>query len=177
MYLTDPTFSNNTCACCDAHPVEEVTNQQRIACATSTYLSRYSQSPQRNCWINISNTGRLEVRAFSSATMKDRLIKNFQFMEALLLYADAVTYKYRPSSGGTGVQSNILSAFDSVDDYLMVCRMLDEDMFLRWYVMTGLENKYTELTDFLQRYSHLDRIAAPINGDLQDYLRTAVNYT
>ena len=177
MYLTDPTFTTQSNACCEGHPVEEVTNQQRIACATAKYLSRYSHSPQRNCWINIDNPGRLEVRAFSSATMKDRLIKNFQFMEALLLYSDAVTYNYRSTDAGNGVQSNILSAWNSLDDYLMACRMLDEDMFLRWYVMTGLDNKYTELTDFLHRTNHLDRITAPINGDLNDYLRTAVNYT
>lgn len=177
MYLTDPTFTTQSNACCEAHPVEEVTNQQRIACATAKYLARYSHSPQRNCWINIDNPGRLEVRAFSSATMKDRLIKNFQFMEALLLYSDAVTYNYRSTDAGNGVQGNIITAWNSLDDYLMACRMLDEDMFLRWYVMTGLDNKYTELTDFLHRTNHLDRITAPINGDLNDYLRTAVNYT
>lgn len=177
MYLTEPTFNNLNNACCNEHPVEEVTNQQRIACATSKYLSRHSYSPQRNCWINIENPGRLEVRAFSSATMKDRLIKNFQFMEALLLYSDAVTYSYSTTNSGNGVQSDIMVAFNELDEYLMVCRMLDDDMFLRWYTMTGLDNKYPELTTYLDRTGHLNRIATPTDDMRQGHLRTVASYS
>ena len=177
MYLSEPTFHTETNPCCEAHPQDEFTNQQRVACATARYLNRYRSSPQRSCWINIENPGRLEVRAFSSNTMKDRLIKNFQFMEALLLYSDAVTYNYQSSVSGNGIALNILDSL-TIDEFQLVSKMLDEDMFLRWYVMSGLDNKYPELTRYLNRTGHLNRIQTQI-VDTSDHsdLQTVVNYS
>ena len=177
MYLTEPTFHRQDNTCCDDHSSEGLTPQQQIACSTSKYLNRYRHSPQRSCWINIENPGRLEVRAFSSNTMKDRLIKNFQFMEALLLYSDAVTYNYRPDSQGNGIQFDVTEAFADFNEFEMVSRMLDEDMFIRWYVMTGLDHKYPELTAYLNRTGHLNRIATPTDDMRQGHLRTVVSYS
>lgn len=177
MYLTEPTFHNRGVVCCDNHP-NQMTMQHRVACATAQYLQQYRRSPQRNCWLYIDNPGRLEVRAFSSNTLKDRLVKNFQFMEALLLYSDAVTYNYRPSESRNGISFNILASLHS-DEFDMVSKMLDEKMFLRWYVMTGLDNKYSELTSYLKRTGHLsDEITLEDMEGLDiSLLNTVVSYT
>jgi len=178
-YLSDPIFESPDTRCCDFHSLNDT--KVNIACATTRYLRSNRWNGIRNSWINLSNGERVEVRAFASNTMKDRLVKNFQFLEALLLYSDAVTFNYVPDlHNHHGINSDIESAFNgSPAEFQMVLNMLDEDMFIRWLLMTGLDNKFTELITYLDRQGHLERVSnnTERNSQIENDLRTVVQYS
>ena len=139
-----------------------------IACDTSQYLSRYRHSPDRACWINIKEPERMEIRAFASNTMKDRLLKNFQFLDAFLTYADAVTLSYEPSeSYVNGIQKEFELAFEPDDLGVVLNHLNNQYLFVSWLDATGYSYQYPELAQFLTRTGHRDRAADAMDSDNQ----------
>ena len=179
VFLTDPSFeaSNQSCGHRDHVDYDDAF---KVACATSHYLANRRHSPQRNSWLNIENQARLEVRAFSSNTMKDRLIKNFQFLEALLFYADAVTHAYIPDEDYyAGVHEDIMQSFPG--DYELdgaIMHLRDDRMFIKWLFMTGLNDVYTELISYLDRHGHIERaLEMEVSSEQGTVLQEAVNWS
>jgi hypothetical protein len=165
---------NFRCGCHDGAPT--VT---QIACSTGRYLVNNYRSPERNCWINIENAERLEVRAFASNTMKDRILKNFQFLDAFLTYADAVTmgYKVEPNNRA-GVQSSFDDAYELADRTTVLSHLNDQNMFTAWLMQSGYVYTYPELTEYLQRTGYVDRAQEALSNDkFNEHVQTAVNWS
>ena len=139
-----------------------------IACDTSQYLSRYRHSPDRASWINIKEPERMEIRAFASNTMKDRLLKNYQFLDAFLTYADAVTLSYEPNENYVnGIQKELELAFEPDDLGVVLNHLNNQYLFVSWLDATGYSYQYPELAEFLTRTGHRDRAADAMDSDNQ----------
>ncbi len=123
-----------------------------IACSTSRYLARRTSSPDRACWINIENADRLEVRAFASNTLKSRLLKNYQFLDAFMTYADAVTLSYKTNQMQNingGIQKELEAAFEPDDLGIVLNHLNNQYLFVSWLDATGYCHQYPELTEYL----------------------------
>ena len=112
--------------------------------------------------------------------MKDRLIKNFQFLEALLFYADAVTHAYIPDEDYyAGVHEDMSSSFENENERdKTIMHLKDDRMFIKWLFMTGLNDVYTELISYLDRHGHIERALETNLSVVQDnVLQEAVNWS
>ena len=112
--------------------------------------------------------------------MKDRLIKNFQFLESLLFYADAVTHAYIPDGDYyAGVHEDMMQSFPG--DYELdgvLHHLKDDRLFIKWLFMTGLNDVYTELISYLDRHGHIERaLEMEVSSEQDNVLQEAVNWS
>ena len=100
--------------------------------------------------------------------MKDRLLKNFQFLDAFLTYADAVTLSYEPNENFVdGIQKELELAFEPDDLGVVLNHLNNQYLFVSWMDATGYSHQYPELAQFLLKTGHRDRAADAMDSDNQ----------
>lgn len=94
----------------------------------------------RESLVNYKGQGRIEYRGFASATLKERIMKNYEFLTALHEYCEAL--------GSTGINFN--GAFPNVSESIVIFRHIaNEHLFYEWVVQTRA-HKYPYLTKYVQ---------------------------
>lgn len=111
-----------------------------IDCAERLYEG-HTNGFARELLVNYKGVGRIEYRGFASATLKERIMKNYEFLTALHEYCEAL--------GSTGVHFNG-EAFPNVNEAIVIFRHIaNEHLFYEWLVQTRA-HKYPYLTKYVQ---------------------------
>lgn len=135
----------------------------------------YSSSNRTNL-VNYSSTGRIEYRGFASATLKARIMKNYEFLTALLEYCDVIASGLPsfPSPEGQPTFTSITRYFEQEDDGRAIAKHIsDEQYFYHWVLQTRSE-KYPNLTQYIEQYI-IRNYSENVDNDASSYLidRTA----
>jgi hypothetical protein len=133
----------------------------------ATYLNavvRNRQSVDRGNFINFANAenDRLEFRGFASATLKDRILKNFEYLDAMFMFARHLSENLPDDL------SDIRDIPES--DYELLHLILDNEIgFYFWLDMVGGFRKYPNLAAHLERHN-IDRYLSNYEGEIQNAL-------
>ena len=123
------------------------------------------QSVSRGNFINFANAenDRLEFRAFASATLKDRVLKNFEYIDAMYNYVRHLA---------DGLPDDLNYLYDiSQDDLLRLHTILDDELgFYFWLDKTGGFRHYKNLAAHLERHN-IDKHMSNYVGDIPDALQ------
>ena len=134
----------------------------------ATYLNavvRNRQTVDRGNFINFANAedDRLEFRAFASATLKDRLLKNFEYLDAMFMFA-----RHLSENIPDGL-SDIRDIPEGELEFLHT--ILDDEIgFYFWLDMVGGFRKYPNLAAHLERHN-IDRYLSNYEGDIYNALQ------
>jgi len=123
------------------------------------------QSVSRGNFINFANAenDRLEFRAFASATLKDRVLKNFEYIDAMYNYVRHLA---------DGLSDDLSYLYDiSRDDLDRLHTILDDELgFYFWLDKTGGFRHYKNLAAHLERHN-IDKHMSNYVGDIPDALQ------
>jgi len=134
----------------------------------ATYLNavvRNRQTVDRGNFINFANAenDRLEFRAFASATLKDRILKNFEYLDAMFMFA-----RHLSENMPDGLQ-DIRDIPEGELEFLHT--ILDDEIgFYFWLDMVGGFRKYPNLAAHLERHN-IDRHLSNYEGDIRNALQ------
>ena len=134
----------------------------------ATYLNavvRNRQTVDRGNFINFANAenDRLEFRAFASATLKDRILKNFEYLDAMFMFA-----KHLSENMPDGLE-DIRDIPEGELEFLHT--ILDDEIgFYFWLDMVGGFRKYPNLAAHLERHN-IDRYLSNYEGDIYNALQ------
>jgi len=134
----------------------------------ASYLNavvRNRQSVSRGNFINFASAddNRLEIRAFASATLKDRMLKNFEYVDAV--------YKFSRDLA-QGLPDNLNDLRDINPDRLELLNTIlsDEISFYFWLDNTGGFRAYPNLAAHLERHN-IDRELSKYTGEIENALQ------
>lgn len=134
----------------------------------ASYLNavvRNRQSVSRGNFINFASAddNRLEIRAFASATLKDRILKNFEYVDAVFKFSRDLAQ---------GLPDNLDDLRDINSDRLELLNTIlsDEIGFYFWLDRTGGFRAYPNLAAHLERHN-IDRELSKYTGDIQNALQ------
>jgi len=134
----------------------------------ASYLNavvRNRQSVSRGNFINFASAddNRLEIRAFASATLKDRILKNFEYVDAV--------YKFSRDLA-QGLPDNLNDLRDINPDRLELLNTIlsDEISFYFWLDNTGGFRAYPNLAAHLERHN-IDRELSKYTGEIENALQ------
>lgn len=134
----------------------------------ATYLNavvRNRQSVSRGNFINFASADddRLEIRAFASATLKDRILKNFEYVDAVYKFSRELAQ---------GLPDNLNDLRDINPDRLELLNTIlsDEIGFYFWLDRTGGFRAYPNLAAHLERHN-IDRELSKYTGEIQNALQ------
>lgn len=130
----------------------------------------------RNSIVNYGGSGRIEYRGFASATIKDRIIKNFEFLTALHEYFEALSFtsvRFDRSSGEQG-DFNFATNINAEESDIIKAHLTDEHLFYKWVTLTR-GDVYPYLTKYVESVIMPKIGAKSMSRELFDYVneRTA----
>jgi len=134
----------------------------------ASYLNavvRNRQSVSRGNFINFASAddNRLEIRAFASATLKDRILKNFEYVDAVYRFSRDLAQ---------GLPDNLNDLRDINPDRLELLNTIlsDEISFYFWLDNTGGFRAYPNLAAHLERHN-IDRELSKYTGEIENALQ------
>jgi len=135
-----------------------------------------SGSFHRNSIVNYSGSGRIEYRGFASATIKDRIIKNFEFLTALHEYFEALSFTSVTFDRGSDERGNFNFAtnINADESDIIKAHLTDEHLFYKWVTLTR-GDVYPYLTKYVESVIMPKIGAKSMSRELFDYVneRTA----
>jgi len=134
----------------------------------ASYLNaviRNRQSVSRGNFINFASAenDRLEFRAFASATLKDRLLKNFEYVDAIYQFSRHLAQN---------LPDGLVDIRDiPADELELIHTILDNEIgFYFWLDKTGGFRAYPNLAAHLERHN-IDKHLSDYVGDIPDALQ------
>ena len=126
---------------------------------------RNRQSVSRGNFINFASAenNRLEFRAFASATLKDRLLKNFEYVDAIYQFSRHLAQN---------LPDGLVDIRDiPADELELIHTILDNEIgFYFWLDKTGGFRAYPNLAAHLERHN-IDKHLSNYVGDIPDALQ------
>jgi hypothetical protein len=135
----------------------------------------YSSSNRTNL-VNYSGRGRIEYRGFASATLKPRIMKNYEFLTALLEYCDVIASGLTelPTSEGQPTMNIITHYFVHEDEGKAIAKHISDEQYFYHWVLQNRSDKYPNLTQYIEQYI-IRNYPVNIDSEVSSYLnnRTA----
>lgn len=135
----------------------------------------YSNTNRTNL-VNYSGRGRIEYRGFASATLKARIMKNYEFLTALLEYCDVIAsgLTQLPTAEGQPTMNIITHYFVNEDEGKATAKHISDEQYFYHWVLQNRSDKYPNLTQYIEQYI-IRNYPVNVDSDVISYLndRTA----